>query len=210
MSTIYDVIKRPVITEKGLTLKENDRTLCFEVDDNAQQDADSGSRRAAFQSEGSACSHDDRSGQDAAPRQLHGLSPGLEEGVRHASRRRKDDRVRGELLMGNQDVSGQQTHSLRFKTVIDYKQELTTDEPYKPLLESKNRINGRNNYGQIDGPSSRRRKQEALPHHRFQARQDRHSRQGRDDRIRSESFGVHRSAELRRRRAPLHPAAGRA
>ena len=38
------------------------------------------------------------------------------------------------------------TPSLRFKTVIDYKQELTTDEPYKPLLEPKNRINGRNNY----------------------------------------------------------------
>ena len=31
MSTVYDVIKRPVITEKGLTLKENERTLCFEV-----------------------------------------------------------------------------------------------------------------------------------------------------------------------------------
>ena len=41
------------------------------------------------------------------------------------------------------------THSLRFKTVIDYKQDLTTDQPHKPLLESKNRINGRNNYGQI-------------------------------------------------------------
>ena len=41
------------------------------------------------------------------------------------------------------------THSLRFKTVIDYKSELTTDEPFKPLLESKNRINGRNNYGQV-------------------------------------------------------------
>ena len=37
MSTVYDVIKRPVITEKGLTLKENDRTLCFEVDDNASK-----------------------------------------------------------------------------------------------------------------------------------------------------------------------------
>jgi ribosomal protein L2 len=36
------------------------------------------------------------------------------------------------------------THSLRFKTVIDYKQDLTTDEPFKPLLEPKNRINGRN------------------------------------------------------------------
>ena len=41
------------------------------------------------------------------------------------------------------------THSLRFKTVIDYKQDLTTDEPHKPLLDRKNRINGRNNYGQL-------------------------------------------------------------
>ena len=41
------------------------------------------------------------------------------------------------------------THSLRFKTVIDYKQDLTTDEPFKPLLESKNRIDGRNNYGRM-------------------------------------------------------------
>lgn len=31
MSTQFDVIVRPVITEKGLTLKEDDRTLCFEV-----------------------------------------------------------------------------------------------------------------------------------------------------------------------------------
>src|SRR5436305_14690640 len=41
------------------------------------------------------------------------------------------------------------THSLRFKTVIDYKQDLTTDEAHKPLLEAKNRINGRDNYGQL-------------------------------------------------------------
>ena len=37
MSTIYDVIKRPIITEKGLALKENDRTLCFEVADSASK-----------------------------------------------------------------------------------------------------------------------------------------------------------------------------
>jgi large subunit ribosomal protein L23 len=37
MSTIYNVIKRPIITEKGLTLKEKDRTLCFEVDDHASK-----------------------------------------------------------------------------------------------------------------------------------------------------------------------------
>jgi len=41
------------------------------------------------------------------------------------------------------------THSLRFKTVLDYKQDLTTDTPYKPLMEPKTRISGRNSYGQI-------------------------------------------------------------
>ena len=37
MNTIYRVIKRPVITEKGLTLKENERTLCFEVEESASK-----------------------------------------------------------------------------------------------------------------------------------------------------------------------------
>ena len=29
--TIYEVIKRPVVTEKGVVKKDNERTLCFEV-----------------------------------------------------------------------------------------------------------------------------------------------------------------------------------
>ena len=37
MSTIYEVIKRPIITEKGLSLKEQDQTLCFEVLDSASK-----------------------------------------------------------------------------------------------------------------------------------------------------------------------------
>ena len=37
MSTHFDVIVRPVITEKGLTKKEDERTLCFEVSDNASK-----------------------------------------------------------------------------------------------------------------------------------------------------------------------------
>jgi large subunit ribosomal protein L23 len=35
MSTAYDVIRRPVITEKGLTAKETEGTLVFEVAANA-------------------------------------------------------------------------------------------------------------------------------------------------------------------------------
>lgn len=32
---IYDVILRPLVTEKGVTKKESERTLCFEVHRNA-------------------------------------------------------------------------------------------------------------------------------------------------------------------------------
>lgn len=31
MSTIYSVIKRPIVTEKGVAKKDAERTLCFEV-----------------------------------------------------------------------------------------------------------------------------------------------------------------------------------
>ena len=37
MTGIHDVIKRPVITEKGLSLKESARTLCFKVDRDASK-----------------------------------------------------------------------------------------------------------------------------------------------------------------------------
>src|SRR5207237_5771468 len=113
-----------------------------------QQAADPGSRRAAFQGESAARAHDGCSRKRAPPRQVQRLPGGLEESVRHAARRRKDDRVRGECLMAIKTFRPK-THSLRFKTVIDYKQDLTTDEPFKPLLEPKNRINGRNSYGRM-------------------------------------------------------------
>ncbi len=29
--TVYEIIKRPVVTEKGVVKKDNERTLCFEV-----------------------------------------------------------------------------------------------------------------------------------------------------------------------------------
>jgi large subunit ribosomal protein L23 len=35
--TIYEVIKRPIVTEKGVGKKEAERTLCFEVDAEANK-----------------------------------------------------------------------------------------------------------------------------------------------------------------------------
>jgi len=37
MSTQFNVIVRPIITEKGLTLKEDERTVCFEVSEKASK-----------------------------------------------------------------------------------------------------------------------------------------------------------------------------
>jgi large subunit ribosomal protein L23 len=31
MISVYDVIKKPIVTEKGVTKKDSERTLCFEV-----------------------------------------------------------------------------------------------------------------------------------------------------------------------------------
>ena len=37
MSSLYDVIKRPIVTEKGVAKKDAERTLCFEVSANANK-----------------------------------------------------------------------------------------------------------------------------------------------------------------------------
>jgi large subunit ribosomal protein L23 len=37
MKDIYSVIKRPIITEKGMDLKDEKHTLCFEVDVHANK-----------------------------------------------------------------------------------------------------------------------------------------------------------------------------
>jgi large subunit ribosomal protein L23 len=37
MIGVYDVIKRPLVTEKGVTKKDAERTLCFEVAANANK-----------------------------------------------------------------------------------------------------------------------------------------------------------------------------
>jgi large subunit ribosomal protein L23 len=37
MNSLMDVILRPIVTEKGVTKKDSERTLCFEVDVNANK-----------------------------------------------------------------------------------------------------------------------------------------------------------------------------
>ena len=65
---------------------------------------------------------------------------------------------------------------VRGKTSLTF-DEITTNEPYRPLTENAPHApGGRNNKGRPDVMVARWRSQAALPHHRFQARQEATSR----------------------------------
>ncbi len=62
MPTLYTVIRRPLITEKGMTVKETQNTLVFEVAPQGHQDRSQASRRESLQGEGLRRSHRQRRG----------------------------------------------------------------------------------------------------------------------------------------------------
>ncbi len=97
MIDVYDVIKRPLVTEKGVTKKDGERTLCFEVAADANKTQIRQAVEAAVQGEGGRGAHLDHGGQAAPARAVFGLSRGLEEGLRAAEGRREDAGVRGDL-----------------------------------------------------------------------------------------------------------------
>jgi large subunit ribosomal protein L23 len=37
MANLYEIVQKPIVTEKGVTKKENERTLCFQVAANANK-----------------------------------------------------------------------------------------------------------------------------------------------------------------------------
>ncbi len=55
--TIHDVLVRPLVTEKGITKKEEERTLCFEVAQDANKIHGEAGGREALQGEGGRSSH---------------------------------------------------------------------------------------------------------------------------------------------------------
>ena len=48
MANVFGVIKRPVVTEKGMTAKETNQTLCFEVMANSNKNEIKHAVEAAF------------------------------------------------------------------------------------------------------------------------------------------------------------------
>ena len=97
----------------------------------------------------------------------------------------------------------------RFKTVQTF-DEITTNEPYRPLTEKLHRSGGRNNQGELTSwwrGGGHKRLYRIID---FKRDKKDIPGEGRDGRVRPEPLVAHRARDLCRRREALHPAAGRA
>jgi len=94
----YQIIRRPIITEKGLGVKELYHTVVFEVAAGATKTEIKEAVQQNLQGQGRRRAHREFHRQDAPPRPKRRLSQGLEESVRETRRGREDDRVRGKFV----------------------------------------------------------------------------------------------------------------
>ena len=140
-----DVIRRPLITEKTSILREDGRTIVFQVAKDANKIE---IKRAVEQLLGAKVEHPDqhRARQDQAAGAIRRPPLGLEEGVREASRRRENAGIPGRRLIMGIRKFNPTSPGTRFQTVQTF-DEITTQEPYKPLVEPMASTGGRNNQG---------------------------------------------------------------
>ena len=94
MPTVYTVIRRPLITEKGLGVKETEGTLVFDVAPSATKTEVKQAVEALFKVKVAAVRTANVAGQGAPPRQVRGFPAGLEKGLREVEGRRKAAGVR--------------------------------------------------------------------------------------------------------------------
>ena len=87
---LTDVIRRPLITEKTSILREDGRTIVFQVARDANKTQIKRAIRAAARLEGRERPDQHRARQGEAAGSLRRTTIGLEEGLREAARRRKD------------------------------------------------------------------------------------------------------------------------
>ena len=94
---VYEVIRRPIVTEKAVRKKDEASTLCFEVAPDANKTADQGRRSEGLQGEGCRRSDRQQPRQASPARQFLRLSFGLEKSICPPRGGREDAGVRGDL-----------------------------------------------------------------------------------------------------------------
>ena len=96
---LYQVIRRPIITEKGLGVKETQHTVVFEVASDATKTEIKEAVQRIFKVKVDHVRTAIFHGKFRRRGRAEGHRQRLEEGVRQAGARRKDDRVRRESVV---------------------------------------------------------------------------------------------------------------
>ena len=98
MKSAYQIIRRPVITEKGLAIKENQNTLVFQVAPKATKTEIKQAVQSIFKVKVHSVRTATYPGKERRRGQVCRLPSGLEEGVRAVAGRREDAGVRAEFV----------------------------------------------------------------------------------------------------------------
>ena len=98
MKSAYQIIRRPVITEKGLGVKETEATLVFEVAVKATKTEIKQAVQSIFKVKVDSVRTANFEGKERRRGKFTGYRPGLEEGVRAVEVGREDARIRGEFV----------------------------------------------------------------------------------------------------------------
>ena len=107
MPTLYTVIRRPLITEKGMTVKETQNTLVFEVDSKATKTEVKQAVETLFKVKVTGVRTATVEGKERRRGKFTRLSPRLEEGLCPSERRPEDAGV------SQQPVSSETTRAFR-------------------------------------------------------------------------------------------------
>ena len=99
MKSTYQIIQKPVITEKGLGIKETQNTLVFQVAPKATKTEIKEAVQSIFKVKVASVRTANYSRERAAARQVYRLPSGLEESVRAVEKRREDAGVRTESVV---------------------------------------------------------------------------------------------------------------
>ncbi len=98
LKTAYQIIRRPVITEKGLAIKENQNTLVFQVAPKATKTEIKEAVQSIFKVKVSSVRTANYPGKERRRGKFAGYRRGLEESLRKTAGRREDAGVRAEFV----------------------------------------------------------------------------------------------------------------
>ena len=176
---LTDVIRRPLITEKTSILREDGRTIVFQVATDANKIE---IKRAIEQLLGAKVASI-RTSIAHGKIKRQGRFAGRRSDWKKAYVKLREGEKMPEFLEGGAELMPIRKYNptspgTRFQTVQTF-DEITTQEPHKPLVEPLHEHRRPQQPGAAHLVVARRRAQADVPHHRLQARQARHPGEGR-------------------------------